>query len=321
MNVQKIAVVVLVVSLVGTGYLILMANTGLDLFHRLPDSIQPNLAQRSSYANLLTFDQQELQLKHEVVQYEIKFHHQDVVNVSVSMYVRYIDRTITSEYFLLTDGEKPLFRPLLLFYVPERKYSLITPRFHLSFGQFFLWKFLDHRGKIFMGSGGTFSKDFSVHDGESWYLTMGVPTTAEQSIYSVVFTSENTSMDVSQLTRHDKLGFYSADYHQFSGKYYALKLLFLGGFSICDVNREATTTSGLIISMFAVGHRKGSMTITLPNRTALQSDQKRAIVVNYIGNQSGVWQMRVKGWSLYFRMAVLFLYIDIDPKCNELYFN
>ena len=317
---KKIAALLVIFSLAATGYLIMASYDPGWQQGKPPSTGQSDIAQPSSYAKRLEFDQQDLQLQKEVVQYKIEFHQDGIVNVSVRMFVRYIDKTITSEYFLLTDGEKPLLAPSPLEYIPERKYVVVTPRIQLSMGRFLLLKLLNDRGKLAMGASENVSHDFLVHDGDCWYLTMAVPTTADQGMFSVIFKSTNESMESTLLTRHGKVGFYAANYNQFSGKYYSLKLSFLGGFSVCNVNKEASTTTGSIITLTAAGHRRGSMTVQLPNGTEMQSNQEGIIVFNYIGNRSGTWRMWVKGWSVYFRMFVSFLYIDIDPKCSEIYY-
>jgi hypothetical protein len=289
-------------------------------FLTLPDFIQPREEHLFSLTKRLVYDQEQLQLKNEVVQYQIKFHKKDVVNVSVSMYLRYLDRTISSAYFLLTNGEKPLLRPAYICIVPERKYVLVTPLLHLSFGRFFVKSLLDKWGKIFFGSGGVFSQDLIVNEGDVWYLTMAVPTTADRGIYSVVFTSRNESMEASQITRHNKLGLFAADYHQFSGKYYAVKLG-LFGFSICNVNTEVSTATGSIILMTTAGHTRGSMTVRLANGSELKFSQRGLMILNYIGNQTGDWSMNVKAFSWVYKMMVLFLYIDVNPFCKEFFFK
>jgi hypothetical protein len=81
--------------------------------------VSPN--ESTNYSTSIEFNQETLHLQQEVAQYEIKFRHNDSVDVSVSMYVSYVDSIITSNYFLLTDGVKLLMKPRNVFYVPERK--------------------------------------------------------------------------------------------------------------------------------------------------------------------------------------------------------
>ena len=256
-----------------------------------------------------------LQLQKEVVQFEIKFHHDDVVDVSSHMYVHYVDETITSVYCLLTDGEKPLFEPPgCTFFVPERKYYIITPRIRFSIGKYWLIEFLNNReGKQGIGAPWNDSGYFNVQAGDSWYLTLAVPASAEKIGFSVDFTSINDSMEVHQLARHNHVGLYAAKYNQFSGRYYAIKLSLLGGFSLCDVFKEITTKDGSIVDIYAAAHRKGTMKVSLPNGETKQFSNKGIIHYHFLGNESGTWRFSVKGWSLYHRMGVFLLYIDIDP--------
>ncbi len=70
----------------------------------------------STYNNHIEFNQEDLQLKKEVVQYKITFHQEDAVEVSTKLAVLYVDEMITSAYCLLTNGEKPLFIPQCQWY-------------------------------------------------------------------------------------------------------------------------------------------------------------------------------------------------------------
>ncbi len=273
-----------------------------------------------TYANYIEVNQQTLQLENEVVQFEIIFHCDDVVDVSQQMHVYYVDETITSVYCLLTDGNRSLLeRPETLFYIPYRKYCFITPRIRLSLGKVWFVKFLnDREGKVRIGSPTENSGSFNVHAGDRWYLTLAIPTSSEKTGFSVALSSVNHSMEITQLTRHQNLRFYSAHYHQFSGKYYALKLSWLGGLCLCDVSKEITTKEGSIVEICTAGFRKGSMVVSFPTGEELLLENEEAIRFRYWGNETGTWECAVKARSLYFIMDVWLLYIDIDPHCNIL---
>jgi hypothetical protein len=271
-----------------------------------------------NYSNFVEFNQEKLQLQKEVMQFEITFHQDDVVDLSMNMFVSYVDETITSVYCLLTDGEKPLLEPRMLWYVPERKYSLVTPKIRLSVGKFWLVKILnDKEGKIRFGSAYNDSGRFEVNSGDTWYLTLAVPTSCEKSGYSIILKSHYISMEVNQLTRNCNVHLFSANYNQFSGKYYAVKFHILGGCSVCDIKKEITVINGSIVNMYVGGHRKGSMQVTLPDNVEKQFNQKGLMVYSYLGNQSGKWKFVVQGWSIYFRMQVVLMYIDVDPHVQS----
>ncbi len=183
----------------------------------------------TSYSNFVEFNQDMLQLEKEMVQFQITFHHDDVVNVSLKMFVYYVDETITSGYFLLTDGEKPLLEPRCIWYIPERKYQIITPKIRLSVGKFWLVKILnDKEGKIRVGSAIMILGGLMCKMDDTWYLTLAVPTLSKKSGFSIVFKSLNDSMEVTQLDRNGNVGLYSASYNQFAGKFYAIKLSWFG---------------------------------------------------------------------------------------------
>jgi len=153
---------------------------------RLPSSNDISDLQNASvnYSDHVEYNQDSLQLQNEVVQFEIKFNTNDVVDVSTYMFVSYVDETITAVYYILTDGNKPLLEPRGLWYVPERKYSIITPKIRLSIGKFWFIKILnDGNSRIKIGSSYDNSGHFDVKAGDSWYLTIAVPTTAEKAVF------------------------------------------------------------------------------------------------------------------------------------------
>jgi hypothetical protein len=311
---KKIFTIAVVISMLIPGCLFYSyQHINQNITHADQDTqVSPN--ESTNYSTSIEFNQETLHLQQEVAQYEIKFRHNDSVDVSVSMYVSYVDSIITSNYFLLTDGVKLLMKPRNVFYVPERKYVLITPRIQISIGKFWLIKLLnDREGKIRVGSASNDSGHFDVHSGDTWYLTLAVPTSSEKSGYDVTFTSHNNSMEVTQLMRNGNLGFFAANYNQFSGKYYAVKLSILGGMSICNINKEITTQNGSIIDVYVVAHRKGSMIVSRPDNEEKSFNEKAFMHYAFLGNETGKWTFKIKGWSLYYRMLVTLLYIDIDP--------
>jgi len=313
---KKIITISIIPLLIISGYLICTCPNSNQ------NSIEKNLLGKKSsnesngYSNFIEFDQRSLQLQHEVVQFKIIFLDNDTVDVSLFMYVSYVDQIITSNYFLLTNGVKPIMKPRILSYVPERKYVIITPRIQFSIGKFWLIKMLnDRNGKHRIGSSCTDSDHFYVHAGDIWYLTLAVPTSSEKSGFNVTFKSTQHSMHFIESVRHSDLGFYAANYYQFSGNYYAIKFSFLGGCSICNINKEMTTRNGSIIDFCVAAHRKGSMIVKQPNREEISNKNKGFIHYGYLGNATGDWKFNFKGWSIYFRIAAMLLYIDIDPHC------
>jgi hypothetical protein len=316
MMTKKILVIAVILSLVIPGYFIFtypeIFQNAIFYGHEKEGSHNES----TQYTNDLELNQEKLQLQKEVVQYEITFHHNDTVNVSLYMYVSYVDTIITSNYFLLSDGVKPIMVPRSRWYVPERKYEIITPRVRISIGKFWLLTMMNNgKGKYRIGSSCNDSGRFDVHSGDTWYLTLAVPTSSVKSGYNVTFKSTYSSMEINQLTRHGNLGFYAANYNQFSGKYYAFKLSILGGCSICNIHKEVTTRNGSIIDFYVAAHRKGSMVVTQPNGEEISDNKKGFMHYWFIGNETGNWKFSFKGWSLYFRIAALLLYIDIDPHC------
>jgi hypothetical protein len=120
-------------------------------------------------------------------------------------------------------------------------------------------------------------------------------------------------MEVTELTRHSNLDLYCPTYNRFSGKYYAIKFGVIGGGSICDISKEITVKDGSVIHMVVAGHRNGNMIVNQPNGEKKQLSQKGLLEYMFLGNESGNWRFAVRGWSIYFRMAIVLFYIDIDP--------
>jgi hypothetical protein len=313
---KKIVGVLVIASLVISSCVFLGYN---KISQYVTDKIQGVNDSYNTSKNLTNYfevSQEKLQLHHEVVQFEIKFHHNDTVDVAVYMYVAYVDRTVTSNYFLLTDGTQPLMAPKNLFFIPDRKFELVTPRMKLSIGRCWVIKFLNERqGRIRIGSSSNDSHRFDVRSGDTWYLTLAVPTSSDLSGYDISLQSMNNSMEIVQRERHQNLSLYAASYNQFSGKYYAIKFRIFGGLSVCNVNKEITTRTGSIIDFGIAAHRKGLATVTLPNGEVKSNNDKGYIRYVYLGNQTGNWKFTFKGWSLYFIVAVALLCIDIDPHC------
>lgn len=317
MPMKKILSISIIISLISIGLLIISNQ---EIYYGKIVSTEENRnasIDTTTYSNHIDFNQDDLQLKKEVVQFKITFHQDDVVEVKSKVAVLYVDETVTSVYCLLTNGEKPLLIPQGFWYVPERKYHIITPKIRLSVGKIWLTKLL--QGKI--GSVDEKSGHFDVQAGESWYLTLAVPTPSQEIGFSVVFSSVYESMEVTELTRHGNVGLYTAAFNEFQGRYYSLKIRALFGGSVCDVSKEITVRDGSIMYLWVAGHRKGSLDVSLPTGEQRHFSHEGIMVYVFIGNDSGTWRFAVKGWSVYYRMAVLLLSIDIEPYCRIEYYE
>ena len=318
MPLKKIVSIVLVISLSLVSIVKLGGDYDITCSRSVSTEINHTQNQSISYSDHIEFNHDYLQLEREVIQFEIKFHSDDVVDVSFYAYVHYVDETVTSVYCLLTDGKKSLLNPSGgPFYIPIRKYLFSTPKIRLSVGKHWLVNLLNEKqGKLRIGSPWNVSGQFDVQAGDTWYLTLAIPASAEKTGFSVSFNSVNNSMEFNQLVRHGNLGFYSAVYHQFSGKYYALKLSWLGGFALCDVCKDITTKDGTILQITVAGHKTGSLMVLKPTGEELNFDKDKTIRYTYFGNETGAWKVAVKARSFYFIMDASLLYIDIDPHLN-----
>lgn len=312
MSMKKIISIALVFCLVTIGFLLIASQEIYDGKIINTDTNHTSCNHTNSYTNHIEFNQDDLQLKKEVIQFKILFHQDDIIDVTSQVAVLYVDETITSVYCLLTNGEKPLLMPQCQWYVPERKYLFMTPRIRISVGKYWIAKFLSDK----IGSANNKSGQFEVHAGESWYLTIAVPTASQKMGFFVGLTSLNDSMEVVELVRHENLGFFVASYNQFSGRYYAVKLGVVFGGSICNVFKEITVRDGSVFHMYVAAHRNAYMDVDVPNKEQRHFNKDRIMAYVFLGNDSGTWKFAVKGWSFYFRMVVVLFYIDIDPHCS-----
>jgi hypothetical protein len=317
MMAKKIVGVLIITSLIISSCVFLGYDTIRQHIMNEIQGIHDSYISSTNLSDFFGASQEKLQLYHEVVQFEIKFYQNDTVNVAVYMYVSYVDRTITSNYFLLTNGTQPIMTPRSLFFIPDRKFEFVTPTMKLSIGRFWVIKLLNERqGRIRIGSYCNESHQFDVHPGDTWYLTLAVPTSSELSGFNVTIQSLNDSMEINQLTRNSDLGLFAASYNQFSGTYYAIKFGVFGGLSVCNINKEIATQTGSIIDFAIAAHRKGTATVVLPDGEVKSNNDRGYIRFMYLGNQTGNWKFTFKGWSLYYLVAAIVLYIDIDPHCR-----
>lgn len=317
MIMKKIISISIIALLTGIGFILISSQDTYEFSIRNIEENEHLGTDTVTCTNHIEFTQDGLQLKKEVVQFKITFHQDDVVEVKSKAAVLYVDETVTSVYCLLTNGEKPLLTPQGLWYVPERKYHIITPRIRLSVGKIWITKIF--QGKI--GSADEKSGHFDVQAGESWYLTLAVPTLSQEIGFSVVLSSLYDSMEATELTRHGNVGLYTAAFNQFQGRYYSLKLHVLFGGCLCNVFKEITVRDGSVFHMWIAGHRKGTLDVYLPTGEQRHYNRKGIMVYMFLGNNSGAWKFAIKGWSFYYRMAVLLLSLDIDPHCRVEYFE
>lgn len=312
MRMNKILSISIIISLSAIGFLLIVNQEIYDGKIINTEENGNHSFDTSTYRKYIEFNHDDLQLKKEVVQFKITFHQDDVVDVQSKVAVLYVDETITSVYCLLTNGEKPLLMPQGFWYVPERKYLLVTPKMRISVGKLWIAKLF--HGKI--GSADEKSGHFEVQAGENWYLTLAVPTPSQEIGFSVVISSLYDSMEVTELTRHGNVELYCAAFNQFQGRYYSVKLHVLFGGCVCNVFKEITVKEGSLFHLWVAGHRKGTLDVSLPTGEQRHYDQNRIMVYTFLGNDTGTWKFAVKGWSFYYRMAVLLLSIDIDPHCR-----
>ena len=272
------------------------------------------------YTNTIEITQQEIQLDYEVIQYKIIFHEDDTINVY--LYGQILSKSLGEKLFLIsiTDGRDSIIQKIdknhyhiFLIHLPVGRFEITTPRF----------KFVGKLPLIFklrnVGLKDYCIGDVDVKKNDTWYLTIAVVSQKETDI-QIKLKSENKSMELLQIERHSKLGFYSANHNDFDGKYYSISY---GGFGITyakNLNKKIETTDGSFIYFSSISHKKGDVKIQTPDKTILSSNNKKVIQYIYIGNNTGVWSFTANGRNLLgFKYMIILFYIDINTYSKEIF--
>lgn len=127
-------------------------------------------------------------------------------------------------------------------------------------------------------------------------------------------------MEITQIDRHNNMGFYTSINNDFDGKYFGFKFIpYLPfGLSIAkNLQKEITTTNGSIIYFNSAFHRKGQISIETQGETATNNKKNSASII-YCGNQTGTFKFSASGVGFPWKHFVTLFYVDINPHITKL---
>lgn len=317
------------------GIVIILISITASIFfvdHRAITSIIPTFVNDSesrvktaNYTSHIALDQKDLKLDHEVIQFKIIFHEKDTINVSVQLAIEEMFREPTACLMMITNGSTSIFgntTVLSFSYLPTGT-IVDTTIFHYRFifgGKLFhkLLSFTRFR----IGQAVKLSKNVQVQSGDVWFLTMVELNSKLGEELKVAFRSlmSFSSMELVQLNRSSNLGFFSSLDNDFEGIYMGFKIPFLPfGFSIAhNLHKEVILLKGGLINFASVGHRKGKITVEMPNGKIYTNPNKMVAIFSYCGNQTGTWKFSASGWGFPWKHVVVLFYIDVDPHIKSM---
>jgi hypothetical protein len=313
-----------VLLLIGLPFLIVsFSNT------KTSESLTPSSVNNSDitntalqYSDNIIIDQKDIQLNHEVIQYKIIFHDNDTINVSALMIVQQTGKDFEPRtcMLILTNGSVSIFNNKSVWMVSDIPAGLIIDitmfGHRIAAGGRLFHKLLNYT-RLRIGSSQQLFKNANVKNGDVWYLTLANLNRKPEEALKISFrsVSSSLSMELVQLDRHSNMGFYSSLDNDFEGRYTGVKFPFLPyGFSIANnLHTEVVTTKGSILSFCSVGHTKGRMEINTPYNKTYVSTERRMLLFNYAGNQTGKWYFSASGIGFPWKHLVWLFYIDVDP--------
>ncbi len=275
-----------------------------------------------NFSTSISFDQRELQLDHEVVQFKIIFHENDSINISSFIKIEQSGRGLEPQacLLILTNGSTSIFEKTnvtFLYYVPSAILFDVTIFGHrIAFGGQLFYKLLN-RTRFRIGIMNEQHKEVNVKNSEAWYLTIAEFNRKPGTVLTIKIRSLSSSpiIELIQTERHSNIGFFSALDNDFEGRYIGLRLPLLPfGFSIANnLHKEVTTSLGSVIYFCSVGHAKGRIKVEAPhNRTYLNLNNRIALF-SYYGDWNGTWNFFASGVGFPWKHYVILFYADINP--------
>lgn len=261
------------------------------------------------YNDTILIDQADEQLIKEAVQYKITFHADDIV--SYDMHISY-----------------HLTNPGTVFYLIYLTNGTSTESIHLSneaYGNIMdVTTFRKHRslGKRVDASNETaYTNTITVRNNSFLYLTIAIVSDASNESLTVSFQTQENTMELTRLTRTDKVYLYSAlnaDYKEGSitERYKGYSLLGLS-FSHCYADVQVPITNGGIVCVDMFNHADGMVYIGnsfteiahqsyKPNSTSLLEASTDAQLYKY-------WKVHAEAFGYPKKLSVLSLFVDVYP--------
>jgi len=270
----------------------------------------------------VVLDQKQLQLHHEVVQYQVVFHENDTINISAFLALQHLgtDFTPQASLFILTNGTTSIIKKStvsFLLYVPSALlFDATVLRRRFAFGGRIFFKLLNLT-RFRVGVSLEKYEEVAVKKGDIWFLTIAVSASKPGEILTIVFRSlsSSLSMELVEIERHTNIGFYSALDNDFEGRYMGVKLPFLPfGFSRADdLHKEVTTSKGSVLYFCSMGHVKGRLKVEAPNQKVYLNTNNNMAVFSYCGNLTGRWNFSASGFGFPWKHLVFLYYVDVDP--------
>lgn len=290
----------------------------------VPPHNYPQKPLATHYVNNIYLDQEQLNLNNEVIQYQIIFHRNDTINISLQMILQQtgIDFQPMCSFLMLTDGNKSVFKNTTMFFLYDIPTgSIIDANIlgkRISIGGKLFNRILS-KTRFHIGSACYYTEDIKVKNNTVWFLTIAQLDNTHKEILATSIKSNYEGMEIIQTERTNDMGFYTCVNNDFDGKYFGFKFLpYLPfGFSIAkNLQKEITTTKGSIIYFSSIGHRKGQISIEIQNETFTNTNKRSATFI-YCGNQTGTWKFSASGIGFPWKHFVTLFYIDIDPHMKQ----
>jgi len=293
-----------------------------------PASATPSVIQqaRTNYSSTITLDEKDLRLDHEVIQFTVLFHENDIINVTTLQMILRLGKDVEPQanMLILTNGSRSVFHKSnvsFLYYVPSALLFDATILGHrIAIGGRLFFNLLNLT-RFRVGVAQALSSEISVKKGDVWYLTMSVvnPKPGEELRVVLRSLSMALSMELNQTVRSPDVGFYSALDNDFNGRYFGVKLPLLPfGFSFADnLQKKILTVRGSVVYFCSVGHRNGRMKIEAPNNKTYLNENGGLSVFSYCGNWAGTWNFTASGLGFPWKHNVMLFYADINPYLSQ----
>ena len=279
----------------------------------------------SQYSNNIYIDQEQLDLNNEAIQYQIIFHRNDTINISLKMTLQQtgLDFQPMCSFLMITDGNKSVFTNATMFFLSDVPTGAIidTNIFgkRISIGGKLFNRILS-KTRFHIGSSCYYTEDIRVKNNTVWFLTIAQLDNTHKEFLATSIKSNYEGMELIQTERTDRMGFYTSFNNDFDGKYFGFKFIpYLPfGFSIAkNLQKEITTTEGSIIYFSSIGHRKGQISIETQNETFTNTNKRSAAFI-YCGNLTGTWKFSASGVGFPWKHVVCLFYADINPHIKSI---
>jgi len=261
------------------------------------------------FDGLLIVSQSNLQLDNEYIQYKILFHNSDTIDVKIRMH--YEVKTLDNLFYLvyLADGKDELTYKTFLRHEPVGMIDITLGK-HI--------KILPKASS----DENTFDRTFHVEKNDIWYLTVAVYKSMNETI-EISLNSDNATMEATILGRGNRLGYFTVQDGDFSGKilsrYRGISIFGLG-YSRCHVTKTIKFEKGTLFYSNIDRFLDATLIVTQPNGKSYQHATKKVGKLiqenthHYEGMRiTGEWTFLIKGIGFPCKLTASVFYVDVDP--------